>query len=650
MQDASFRAQLVARRTYCRPTEGGHESWEDVVARVATHQVWLWERALDRRLLPHEFEEMEDLVHMMAARQVLPSGRILWMGGTEQAKKTEIAMFNCSFTEVRDVYSAVDAYYLLLNGCGVGFKPVSGLLNGFAGRVEVEVVRSNRTDKGSPHNAEWFEGNTWHLRIGDSGLAWAKAFGKLLAMKKPVKKIVLDFSEIRPPGSILAGYGWMSSGDANVAKAFIRVCEIMNEFADRLLDEVAILDIINLVGTTLTSRRSAQIAMLHAHHPLAERFADAKINHHHDAPWRSQSNNSLVFFKRPTKLELRGIFQRMIDAGGSEPGLYNGEAARKRAPWFAGTNPCGEILLPDGGLCNLVEIDIAKFDCVEKFLYAVTLIARANYRQTAVSLKDGVLSAKWHETQEFLRLCGVGLTGLTKWLDRMEPSEAEYWLMAARREAQLAAHDMAQELGTPKAKAVTTVKPSGSLGKLMDTTEGLHRPIGRYVFNNIAFSRHDPVIAELERANYYVFPNPYDDESVLVRVPVDNGPGNWTEIAKGYYIDQESAIVQLDRYKLLMDTYVDHNASVSIYYTPAEVPAIVDWLFDNWDSYVGVSFMPRQDHTKTAEDLGYPYLPQEIVSEADYVAYTMMLLPVNVVGGDMVDDLNGCEGGACPIR
>src|SRR5210317_256504 len=144
----STRAEILTRRTYCRPRGNSFETWEDVVARVIEHQEWLWTRAKDDALNTSEKEELAELKSLMLDRVALPSGRILWMGGTEQASRTEIAMFNCCFLEVRDVYTAVDAFYLLLNGCGVGFKPVSGLLNGFARPVLTEVIRSQRTTKG----------------------------------------------------------------------------------------------------------------------------------------------------------------------------------------------------------------------------------------------------------------------------------------------------------------------------------------------------------------------------------------------------------------------------------------------------------------------------------------------------------------------
>lgn len=653
MQKPSFRAELLTRRTYCRPLEdGGHETWEDVCQRVIAHQENLWVLAKKAALTDKEQDELEELRELMLARKALPSGRILWMGGTKQAKKTSVAMFNCAFTTVRDVYSVVDAYYLLLNGCGVGFKPVPGLLSGFSRECEIEVVRSEgKYEKGDPYNFDKtdFEDGVWHLFVGDSGEAWAKALGKILAFKKSIKKIVLDFSEIRGSGLPLKGYGWLSSGDAQVAEAFSEICKILNKRAGQLLTEIDLLDIINLAGSTLTSRRSAQIALVDSTSPMAEEFAYAKKDHFTSNPWRSQSNNSLVYYSRPSKLELRGIFTQMMESGGSEPGLINGEAARKRAPWFAGVNPCGEILLSDGGLCNLVEIDLGKFIGDNQGLYDATrLIARANYRQTIVDLKDGVLSDRWHETQEYLRLCGVGVTGIVKWLSNLSKEESEDTLCMLRAVAIGSTHQIAGELDLPIPKAVTTVKPSGTLGKIMDTTEGLHKPLGRYIFNNIKFDANDDLVSELEDAGYKVIPDPYSSNNVIVTIPVDNGDMDW-DVVDGTEVNQESAIDQLERYKLLMENYVDHNASITVSYQDHEVSEIVSWLYENWDVYVGVSFLPAVDPTKTAEDLGYPYLPQEVVSKDQYDSYISNLKEISIRGGELIAT-EECAGGSCPVR
>ena len=101
-----------------------------------------------------------------------------------------------------------------------------------------------------------------------------------------------------------------------------------------------------------------------------------------------------------------------------------------------------------------------------------------------------------------------------------------------------------------------------------------------------------------------------------------------------------------------MDYWTDHNCSVTISYSPNEVPMIIDWILSNWDSYVGVSFLYRNDPTKSAKDLGYPYLPQEVVSKKTFDEYVKQLKEFDLDNmGIMVDDLeDDCEGGACPVR
>lgn len=238
--------------------------------------------------------------------------------------------------------------YYALHNCGVGFEPVPGTLNGFARPVEVEIIRSKMTVedwesgiRGEENNYEFYHGKTWTIQVGDSAEAWCKAVGKMLAGKRRVDKLVLDLSQIRAAGIRLKGYGWISSGDSTLAVALSNIANILNKKADKLLNRIDILDVMNHLGTTLSSRRSAEIALVPFNDPEWEGFALAKKD-----AWttgnsqRSQSNNSLVFYQKPTKLELRAIFDILKEGGGSEPGFINGEAAKKRAPWFAGLNPC----------------------------------------------------------------------------------------------------------------------------------------------------------------------------------------------------------------------------------------------------------------------------------------------------------------------
>mgnify|MGYP003947594043 FL=1 len=657
---SDIRASVVTRRTYNRPLndEGTvFETWEATVDRVIGHQQWLWERAKADKLNQGELGELNEFRELMLARKALTSGRTLWLGGTDVAKKHEASQFNCSFGRIETVHDVVDAFWLLLQGCGVGFEPVVGTLNGFAKETEIETFRSIRTTKGREGNAAETrtvgDKRIYKLSIGDSAKAWAKALGKLMALKEPVDKIILDYTEIRPAGTRLKGYGWISSGDDTLHIALGRICDIMNKRAGQLLTRMDILDVLNHMGTTLSSRRSAEIAVMPVTDTEVDEFISAKKDFWlHDNAHRQQSNNSLMFWNKPTKWELSYIFDRMVEAGGSEPGFINAEAAKKRAPHFKGVNPCAEILLGNKSFCNLVEIDWGKYlNDFQGLNKAVYLAARANYRQTCVNLDDGILQRSWHELNEFLRLCGVGATGIVKFLDHNKHKNIASMLQQLRASARNGANDIADELGLPRPKLVSTVKPSGTLSKIMSTTEGVHKPLGKYLFNNVTFSKHDPIVPIMTAAGYTVIEKPFEPDSVLVTFPVAYDDVEFEEV-DGKFVNLETAVEQLDRYKLMMDNYVDHNCSVTISYDPTEIPSIIEWILTNWDSYVGVSFIYRNDPTKTAADLGYAYLPQEVVTKETYDEYVSKLAEVDIENANSFDELTDdeCATGACPIR
>lgn len=671
MTKPTSRAMATALRTYHRPIKEGEpllESWDQVVDRVISHQRWLWERAVNRTLDESENQELDELRRLILGRYLAPAGRTLWLGGTELSRQRESCMFNCSFTHVETVYDVVDVLWLLLQGCGVGFRPVTGTLNGFRRPLDdIQVIRSSRTEKGGyQKNVETFdpETHTWTIKVGDSAIAWAKAIGKLVAGKFPARKLILDFSEIRPAGTRLKGYGWISSGDEQISKAFKTIAQILSDRADQLLTRMDILDIVNLLGTILSSRRSAQIALFEYGQPEWEDFAVAKkewwLN---DKAHRQQSNNSLLFYQKPSRDELESIFQMMLDAGGSEPGIINAQEAERRAPWFKGCNPCCEILLGNKSFCNLTEVNLLAFKGdkvgLERALY---LAGRMNYRQTMVDLRDEILQEAWHLNNDFLHLCGVGITGVGA-----RPELKAYDFRRFRNITVSAAYSMAEELDAPLPKNVTCIKPSGTLSKIMGTEswgevpEGVHMPLGKYLFNNITYSKHDPLVDRFRAAGYHVVEKPYEPESVLVRFPVkyDNVPFSRTTVTRKngkveeVEVNLESAVSQLERYKLLQETWCEQNVSVTVSYDPSEVPEVINWIEENWDSFVAVSFLFRNDPTKNAEDLGYAYLPQEVVTNEAYENYVSELQPIDYSGiefRDLEHTEAECAGGSCPVR
>lgn len=574
---------------------------------------------------------------------------------------------NCSFTTITTPADFVDVFWLLLQGCGVGFKPVPGLMTGLPSSIKsIVVVPSTRTDKGgAEHNkcrVDW-ETSTWHIQVGDSAKGWAKLMGKLLGDKPRVRNLVISLEELRPGGKRLKGYGWLSSGWKPLSDAIYGICRILTSMADKILTAINIGDIANWLGTVLSSRRSAQIWLMNDTSPEIEEFIDVKVDRWAKGEGqREQSNNSIAFTSYPGVARIKELLGRILEGG--DPGFVNQTAAKLRAPEMEGFNPCAEILLPPKGFCNLMQAVWHRFNGdLAGLLRAQWIAARANYRQTLVSMRDGVLQLQWEDNQKLLRLCGVSPTGYVAWegAGNVEMTEA------VRDAAIDGANSMADDLGLQRARRVTQVQPSGTGSKVLglegdEVHEGAHLSLSRWIFNNINFSVFDEMLPKLAAAGYHIWPNPNDKTGMLVRFPVEY-PATPLFTRKTIVMDgreeivevnEESAISQLERYRFLMAHYVQHNCSITVSFDASEIGAMAEWFETNWDSYVGVSFLKRNDPTKSAADLGFQYLPQQCVSERVYREYAEKLLPVDLSGDtaeDMLDDLTGCSvGGACPVR
>ncbi len=92
-------------------------------------------------------------------------------------------------------------------------------------------------------------------------------------------------------------------------------------------------------------------------------------------------------------------------------------------------------------------------------------------------------------------------------------------------------------------------------------------------------------------AGYSVIEKPYEPESVLVKFPVKYENVTFTRTVvtrkngkvEEVEVNMDSAVSQLEWYRLLQETWCEQNVSNTISYDPSEVPAIIDWLLDNWD-------------------------------------------------------------------
>lgn len=283
----------------------------------------------------------------------------------------------------------------------------------------------------------------------------------------------------------------------------------------------------------------------------------------------------------------------------------------------------------------------------ESMLKAQKLNARLSYRVTLPTLE----LPRWNAVQERDRLLGLSLTGWIDMVNATEMSEEEQrkLLRDLRRVARESADEYADELGLNRSELVTCVKPEGTLSLLPTVSSGLHANHSEYYIRRIRINAQDPLVKACEELGYPTYPEVGQDletcKTKVVEFPV--------KAPKGKTKYDISAIEQLEIYKMFMEEYVDHNASntISVLHDH-EWDDIVDWVYDNWDTVVGITFI-------SLDDSFYQLMPYESCTKEEYEERKSKLKPItntilskyedfDYLADDLEDD--SCSTGACGIR
>lgn len=467
-------SKFVYYRTYSRwlTEENRRETWKETCARAVEYNT---------SLATTSKEEAEELFDNMYNLKQFISGRSLWIGGSEASKKVPLAGFNCSFVVIDNLVSFDELFYLLMVGTGVGFRILPSdvaKLPTFRQNVELTTTKHKGMPWGDPVT-EYIEASKDHayIIVGDSKEGWKEALATYLRFmtnpKKTQTKLVIDFTKIRPKGTPLMTFGGTASGSESIEDMFNKIHKVITEGeysskpVDGKLRPIHCLDICNLIGQNVVVggvRRTAEIALID---PKDTECTEAKSNLTPEKYHRFMSNNSLYIEETPTKEYLQKIFASIRATG--EPGFINVAESKRRRGDYAGTNPCGEVLLPANAVCNLTTINLTQFVVKGKYegqaavdwtglKKAMRLSARAGYRMTCVDLE----LPGWNEIHHRDRLLGCSITGYQDLIGMLpEGFNEELFLDEMKKWTRFYADEYAEELGTPKSKLVTSVKPEG---------------------------------------------------------------------------------------------------------------------------------------------------------------------------------------------
>lgn len=656
--------EFVFYRTYSRylPEEKRREYWWETVRRAVEYNC---------SIVPTTKQEAQKLFdNVFNLRQFL-SGRTLFTGGTEVSKKYGMQNFNCAMTIINDFEAYKDLLYLLLIGAGVGVRVKKSDVEKLPSiRGDIKFISKSYLPVASNKRIEYtslqYENNTVEIVIGDSKEAWCQAldyFIKFFYLKEfnKVNTIIMNYDNIRPTGEKLKTFGGYSSGYKPFMDMIEKIYKILikDNNGYKKLKPIDCMDIANIIGIAVISggvRRTSEVILFDyddeeirtSKTNLYKRNEDGEFEIDHEISHRRMSNNTIQYDRKPTREQLHQHMQEMRFSG--EPGFQNIIAVKKRKPDADGGNPCMEILLKKNQMCNLTEVNVCGFVedgalNYEAIYEAQRLSARAGYRMACIEFE----LHKWNNINKEDMLIGCGLTG---WQDMVNATnmtvEEEIDLMKnLKRITDESADKIADEIGANKSKLTTTIKPSGSISQLPVVSSGLHFSHSPYYIRRVRINANDPLVNVVKELGYPIYPEVGQTsdncDTVVIEFPVK------APIGKTKY--DVSAIEQLEIYLRFMKYYVAHNASITVHVRNHEWDEVEQWVWDNWDDIVAVSFL-------SLDDSFYELMPYESITEEEYNIRKSNMKPFipSLIQKYEVEETefdlgqSECVGSVCPIR
>ena len=621
---------VTYKRTYARPLPWGlSEEWWQTCARVVqgvfTVQKWHsrrhhlpWSEAKARRSANEMFRLMFDF-------KFLPPGRGLWMMGTEYVERNGgAALNNCAFVSTEFLHrelSFTEPFEFLMDmsmlGVGVGGDT--------RGRLGIRIT-GPRPDL---LPIEYI--------VEDTRQGWLKVLRLTLGQWIGGARVTFDYSQVRPAGEPIKGFGGISAGPEPLRLMVERINDLLQARQGAYLTSSDIVDLFNIIGACVVSgnvRRSAEIML---GEPNDASFLALKANPAH--PWRWASNNSIfaevgqdyydVAFRTGQNGEPGYFWLDNARAYGrmKDPMIYADERA-------VGTNPCSEQTLESYELCCLVETFPSRHDDAADYLntlkyaylYAktVTLIPTHNRQTNVVMLRN--------------RRIGTSMSGIVEAINRFGTREffSGFCDEGYRYLRELDEH-YSNWLAVPRSIKITSVKPSGTVSLLPGVTPGIHFPHAEYYFRTIRIAKNNPLLSALVEAGYRVEDDVVDalHQTAVVYFPVHE---------RNYLRSKDNVSIweQVELLAQMQYWWADNQVSATVTFKPEErddIRRILE-LFET--RLKSVSFLPLADH-------GYAQAPYITITQEEYerAAAAIRPLSISIDNHDTVDAY--CDGDRCEI-
>jgi ribonucleoside-diphosphate reductase alpha chain len=482
--------------------------------------------------------------------------------------------------------------------------------------------------------------------VGDSIIGWADAVNALVAAymrNKPYPEF--EFGDIRPKGTPLKTAGGKAPGAEPLRRALINADGVMrNAISERgegcKLKPIEAHDIACFIAEAVISggiRRSAMISLFD--------MDDADMLSAKSGAWwetngqRAMANNSAVIVRHKVKEEeFKALWKRIEASGAGEPGIFfvNDKDTL--------TNPCGEISLKSMQFCNLTEINASNIADQADFNKRCRVAALLGTLQAAYT-DFHYLRDTWKKNSERDALLGVSMTGIASGaVLKLDMAEGARCAVEENKR-------VAEILGVNEASRVTTVKPSGTTSLVCGTSSGIHAWHDNYYIRRVRVAKTEALYSFITKNHPEIIEDdvvrPHD--TAVISLPM--------KAPEGAIIRSESPLDLLERVKRVHSEWImpghikgdnTHNVSVTVSIKPDEWGEIGQWMWDNRDSYNGISVLNYDGGT-------YEQTPFESITKEKYEEMLEFVHGIDIT--KVIEDYDNtdhsgesaCAGGACTV-
>lgn len=639
---------------------------------------------------PHLSSEIVQNFNWAREKKVLPSMRSIQFAGLP-LKLNPVRIFNCCYAPVDHHFFFAEAMFLLLSGSGLGFS-----------------VRKHHVEKlpmikkpGAPRR----------FLISDSIEGWSDSIRQLIyAYVKNNPKPIFDYGDIRKKGTPIKKTGGIAPGPEKLKVAHEKIDAVLNQAIGRRLKTIEAFDIMNYLSDVILAggiREAAMICLFDIDDvevmtskgvykvengeiigtnykedgttidswtvrfdlvenqtmnincyngsrtqtvTITNQFGDwdlkgilerGELPFYYLHPQRGRSNISVAGRRdRVTKEQFLYVLNKTEESKCGEPGWY----------WTSdddsGTNPCVETWLRAHQFCNLSTFDA--FDVTTQEELNNRARVAAFFGTLQASMTDfHYLRPIWKSTTEKDALLGVSMTGIASGnVLKLDLEEAAKVVLEENAR-------VAKLIGINQAARTTCIKPEGSgtpaIGRQGSGIHGIH---DYYYLRNVRVKKKEPVYQYLLEVMPDFVADEFKKEDVgaVVSIPMKAPEGSITR--------HESMMDMLARIKKFTDNWIKpghrdglsmHNVSATVSVKDDEWASLADWMWENRESYNGISLLPFYDHI-------YKQAPFESITKDAYDEL-MYRFPESIdltkvvetsYEQDMVSNV-ACAGGACEV-